>query len=1277
MGIEHILDYYRNYENVTRFMQNSLTKSNGEDYSVDTIYDSRKINAIIENKKIEAIYEKINLEYKSGHMKEEEIPMWTKFKIKGILDGGDIDRFMTLFDFKDKYRNNKRLMTIYIKELVEEKNIIICYPMIQRWKVKQPIITFKCRVEDTKLIVEEYFINSKSLNIILAYIENCSTEEIEDIAEKKIKDIMDIISNIQDQSNLDEIIKIINDEIFKRFKNDKINSILDFEEYEGWMKVEKIFITTDELNEIYEPIFREEIKIIKEKIVRDKENPSLLNKYIEGAPNANAYEAVEDRFKFHFGSYTGDYPINKKQWDVVGSSNNIQLLSVNGPPGTGKTTLLKEIIADNIVEKARKLIEKWDDDWEIINKDKKQQVYRSPFGGKNNHSIVITSANNKAVDNIGEELLNEISYFDEFMNHDNNQEINYKGMLCARLGKKDNINIFKWNILNPLLKGLKGIHNYKEDHTVLENFKSKYREMQTIESKLKEYDNSRKKLKETFNLEDCSNMKIEETKVPLNEKLVITKGDLKDIESNLKECSNKLEKMKTQLNENKITMNQCRNIKDENEGYLKNLYIDLEKFDKLKRFKFMSFLLKNMKDYFNKYPTKLYIEKQIDKTEEKINESEKNIRETILEEEKLNRDIKELIECMDTLKEDKKKVEDVLFELNSKLKEIDEYNTILLEIGKLLEIDHDDHTDLHSLISCDKVVKIRKELFDFSLKIQEEYIKKHRDVIVSNLEKMIENGRWFSSFYNPEQRFKDHFKEGILSLWETLFLCFPVVTTTLHSFGKNIFQMIPELMDLLLVDEAGQILPHYLVGPLYRAKRAIVVGDVYQLEPIRLYDKDLIADYSQVGESLHDKICVEKNSAQHYVDNNSDIYEIMDSNRRGIVLDEHRRCEESIVKFSNEHVYGKKLKIVNQDKHDKLFGKNNIAFDIRGIKSRRHINEAEVIACKKIVEAYVNKYGNDVKKDIAIITPFKNQEARLKQCIKNVDIGTVHTFQGQEKKYIIISTVIDSNNNSGICNFVGGKPNLLNVGFTRAKEQVIVVGNIEVTMNSGNYLEKAIKTIREEGIIYSIYDEELNQNTDSVDWDRAYRIFIEDNKYLDINTRLGSYLSTQCSENIIVGSAKHYEVMKESIARAQSSIYIFSPWITNYVVNEAFMELIRNAKDRNVDLKISFGYHKTKHSINDLEKIIVRDYPGDKVNKHDILTVINGLKKVLGDNIVYKPPLHTKLILIDEKFLFIGSHNWLSNSGKKFDDKDEVSCILTDTSSIEYIKRRYINKFFD
>ncbi|MEI8705441.1 AAA domain-containing protein [Pseudoalteromonas sp. B62] len=72
------------------------------------------------------------------------------------------------------------------------------------------------------------------------------------------------------------------------------------------------------------------------------------------------------------------------------------VVAVNGPPGTGKTTLLKDIIADKLVSRTLLLKELSDkNDW--FSDEKVTRLIMQ-------HSMVVASSNNKAVENISKEL---------------------------------------------------------------------------------------------------------------------------------------------------------------------------------------------------------------------------------------------------------------------------------------------------------------------------------------------------------------------------------------------------------------------------------------------------------------------------------------------------------------------------------------------------------------------------------------------------------------------------------------------------------------------------------------------------------------------------------------------------------------------------------------------------------------------------------------------------------------------------------------------------------
>ncbi len=183
---------------------------------------------------------------------------------------------------------------------------------------------------------------------------------------------------------------------------------------------------------------------------------------------------------------------------------------------------------------------------------------------------------------------------------------------------------------------------------------------------------------------------------------------------------------------------------------------------------------------------------------------------------------------------------------------------------------------------------------------------------------------------------------------------------------------------------------------------------------------------------------------------------------RGLFLSEHRRCYDKIISYCNDLVYEGNLEPMRSKgsvyDNYKLTNLPQIGYkqietecSSKNGSSRYNKNEAIEIAkwinknFQMIKEAYPNE---DTKNLLGVITPFKAQVSCIKNEInkripkeirKNINVGTVHTFQGAERRVIIMSTVYGGNEG---CYFIDASKSMLNVAVSRSKDSFLVFGNI-------------------------------------------------------------------------------------------------------------------------------------------------------------------------------------------------------------------------------------------
>lgn len=190
----------------------------------------------------------------------------------------------------------------------------------------KPLITFKCRFEDQKLQVDSFFINRESLEIIIAKLTNCSTSEVAELEKTNLQELLSANDYTQ-QTNMFEIINILNRELSSRYGK----ALEHFKSYEGWQKLNQAFITYETLEDMTRPIFQKEIQRIIDLVSEKVKFPELLLNYLIGGQSTVEYNNSEEGKLFHYGSYSGSYPINEKQWHTLDAAQNHTLLSVNGP----------------------------------------------------------------------------------------------------------------------------------------------------------------------------------------------------------------------------------------------------------------------------------------------------------------------------------------------------------------------------------------------------------------------------------------------------------------------------------------------------------------------------------------------------------------------------------------------------------------------------------------------------------------------------------------------------------------------------------------------------------------------------------------------------------------------------------------------------------------------------------------------------------------------------------------------------------------------------------
>ena len=299
------------------------------------------------------------------------------------------------------------------------------------------------------------------------------------------------------------------------------------------------------------------------------------------------------------------------------------------------------------------------------------------------------------------------------------------------------------------------------------------------------------------------------------------------------------------------------------------------------------------------------------------------------------------------------------------------------------------------------------------------------------------------------------------------------IVTSLSA--RRALPLSPSLFDLIIIDEASQCDIPSALPLLYRARRALIIGDPQQLRHISTLRT---SDETELGVEYG---LVDSITTWSY--NNRSLYNLaeeINTKAGGQIgfLAEHYRSHPEIVEFSNRAFYQGRLVLRTRidSLKDRLDGQKLgvIWHDTPGVvpqSARSAWNAAEVDGVLTLLgQWHANGFLGKPNLTFGVVTPFRLQMEKIRERIaqapwydgvaKRLTVGTAHRFQGDECDVMIFSPVVARGMFPRLVRWVAETDQLLNVAITRARAALHVVGDMNAILDAGGKLGEFAATVR-------------------------------------------------------------------------------------------------------------------------------------------------------------------------------------------------------------------------
>lgn len=308
------------------------------------------------------------------------------------------------------------------------------------------------------------------------------------------------------------------------------------------------------------------------------------------------------------------------------------------------------------------------------------------------------------------------------------------------------------------------------------------------------------------------------------------------------------------------------------------------------------------------------------------------------------------------------------------------------------------------------------------------------------------------------------------SLWASLFLVVPLASTTFASVNRLFGPLGREQLGWLLIDEAGQATPQAAVGAIWRASRVLSIGDPLQIEPVVTVPPRLVSAIFKQFDLRAEEWAAPRISVQRLGDRASwlgtAIARLDGDLWVGSPLRVNRRCQEPMFSISNRIAY-EGLMVFGTPTRDSPIGDvlGDSAWFSVAASSASKWDSAEGQFAVELLARLLD--AGMAAPDIFLITPFRAVASGLREAVRSSErinrrltdprewiskrVGTVHTFQGKQAEAVIFVLGAPSPGSANTRNWAGDPANLLNVAVSRAKERLYVIGERSVWKRAGAF----------------------------------------------------------------------------------------------------------------------------------------------------------------------------------------------------------------------------------